>query len=85
MAQIGVPVDMQELVAWVDESFDVDSERFKPQGNPMQQMQQQQMIQQQGQQGMKPPQSSSQKTMHRSTGQQRSPRAASPLAQLAQQ
>jgi len=83
MAKIGVPVDMQELVAWVDESFDVDPERFKPQGNPMQQMQQQQMLMQQGQ---KPPQSSSQKTMHRSTGQQRSPKAQqpSPLATMAQ-
>ena len=28
--QYGVPVDPQELVDWVDEAYDIDSERFKP-------------------------------------------------------
>ena len=32
--QFGVQVDAQELVDWVDESYDIDSERFKPKGNP---------------------------------------------------
>jgi hypothetical protein len=39
--QFGVPVDAQELVDWVDESYDIDSDRFRPkggqQGMPMQQ------------------------------------------------
>lgn len=30
MMQLGVPVDLPELVAWVDESYDVDSDRFTP-------------------------------------------------------
>lgn len=46
MAQAGAPVSVPELVAWVDESFDIDTDRFAPepqsnapqvdaQGNPI--------------------------------------------------
>jgi hypothetical protein len=34
--QFGVPVDAQELVDWVDESYDIDSDRFKPKQGQMQ-------------------------------------------------
>ena len=43
MAQLGVPTDWTELMAWVSESWDVDPEQFTPKGgqtNPMQQLQQ---------------------------------------------
>lgn len=56
MQQFNVPVDAQELVNWVDESYDVDSERFKPkqsQGAPGQPAQPQQGAEQPPQ-GMQP-------------------------------
>lgn len=37
MMQFGAPVDVQLLVDWVDEAYDIDSEQFKPQ-NPQQGM-----------------------------------------------
>ncbi len=47
--QFGVPVDAQELVDWVDESYDIDSDRFRPKGG-------QPGMPQQGQQPGQPPQ-----------------------------
>ena len=39
LLQFGVDVDKQELVDWVDESYDIDSDRFKPKApQPGQQM-----------------------------------------------
>jgi hypothetical protein len=37
LIQLGVPVDAQELVDWVDEAYDIDSERFRQQAPAPQQ------------------------------------------------
>lgn len=54
LAQVA-PLDAQKLVGWVDESFDIDQDQFKPenQANPMQMMQNP-MQPQMGQQGTNP-------------------------------
>ena len=33
MSQLGVPTDMQELMAYVDETYDIDTARFTPKEN----------------------------------------------------
>jgi hypothetical protein len=45
------PVDVEALIAWVQESFDIDADQFKPKGGQMNPMMQQQQMMQQGQQG----------------------------------
>lgn len=45
-----VPVDTERLISWVDESFDIDTDQFKPQQQPMMMPQQQMMGQQMPQQ-----------------------------------